>query len=145
MGGLLGGVFGERPRVQPVRMDRDIPAGPRTADAIKPGQRAIAIALKSAESRVLKLERYALSVRQVDVTCKDWLGTQEVERLNPRFRELLVKTAEDKLAGEEFDRLAKSAADAEQAFRQSIDEANLAGEILALPDDKDLDIDEKGH
>jgi hypothetical protein len=118
------------------RPDGDMPAGPLTADAIKPGQRAILIALESAEERLLKLEHYALSVSRVDAMHRDWIGTQKAERLNSRFREIVAKTAADELAAKEFERLTENAAEAARSFRMSVQEANLAGEILALPDAK---------
>jgi hypothetical protein len=42
----------------------------------------------------------------------------------------------DKLAAEEFNWLTERTSMAEQAFRQSIQEANLAAETLALPDER---------
>jgi hypothetical protein len=113
-----------------------VPAGPMTADAIKPGWQAIAIALESARSRLHRLERYALSVSKVDAAYRDWTGTQRAEGLHPRFREIVAKTAADELAVRELDRLTEKAAEAERGFRQSVEEAELAGGTLALPDDE---------
>jgi hypothetical protein len=110
-----------------------------TADVIKPQKQADAIVLESVTSSLLNLERYASWMKKVDVTYRDWIGAQKAERLNERYRNLLAKTAADKLAAEEFNRLAKRAAEAERAFRQSVHEANLAAEILALPNDEESD------
>jgi hypothetical protein len=117
----------------------DAQTGPMTADVIKPQKQADAIVLESVTSSLLNLERYASWMKKVDVTYRDWIGAQKAERLNERYRNLLAKTAADKLAAEEFNRLAKRAAEAERAFRQSVHEANLAAEILALPNDEESD------
>jgi hypothetical protein len=144
LGDLLGGFFVGGSEVQPTESVSDIPAGPMTADAIRPGQRAIVVALKSAESRLLKLERYALSVRKVDAMHRDWIGTQKAERLNQRFQDIVARTAADELAAKEFDRLTEKAAEAERSFHQSVEEADLAGETLVLPDDEDSGAGERG-
>jgi hypothetical protein len=128
-GDLLAGLLGGR-----AKRDAGTP-GPMTAAVLEPQKQALAMVLRSVTSRVENLERYASSVKAVGATYRDWIGAQEAERLNEPVRHALAETVRDKLAVEEFKRLTERAALAEQAFRHSIDEANLAGEILVLPDD----------
>jgi len=92
--------------------------------------------LSSMAVRVENLEHYASSVKKVDATYRDWIGSQEAGRLNDPVRDVLAEMVRDKLAAEEFNRLTERTSMAEHAFRQSIQEANLAAEILALPDEK---------
>jgi hypothetical protein len=89
--------------------------------------------------RVENLEHYASSVKKVDAAYRDWIGSQEAGRLNDPVRDVLAEMVRDKLAAEEFNRLTERTSMAEQAFRQSIQEANLAAETLALPDEKHSD------
>jgi hypothetical protein len=114
----------------------DLQPGPMTADGIKQYEKALAIALESVTSRVENLERYASTVKGAETTYKDWTGAQEVERLKERFLDLLANTARDEHAVEELKRLTERTTAAEQAFRDSVQEANLAAETLALPDEK---------
>jgi hypothetical protein len=111
-------------------------AGPMTSAVIRPQRQALERVLNSASSRVSNLERYASTVKAVDVTYKDWIGAQKAERLNDRVRNLYIRTVEDELAAQELNSLAERAAAAEQAFLQSLEEANLAAETLALPDEE---------
>jgi hypothetical protein len=113
----------------------EIQPGPQTAAVLEPQKQALAMMLRSMTSRVENLERYASSIKAVDATYRDWIGAQQAERLNQVFRDELAETMRDKLAAEELKTLSERAAMAEQAFHDSIDEANLAAEILALPAD----------
>ena len=105
-----------------------------TAAVLEPQKKALAIVLRSMTSRVENLEHYASSVKTVDRTYRDWIGAQEAERLNDAVRDVLAEALRDELAVEELRRLTERANIAEEAFRRSIYEANLAGETLALPD-----------
>jgi len=104
-----------------------------TAAVLGPQQEALVKVLASAASRVENLERYAQSVSAVDEARRDFIGAQEAELLNDSVRDLLAETAKDQLAVTELASLATKAAVAEQAFRRTIEEANLAAEILAFP------------
>jgi len=104
-----------------------------TEAVLGPQREALAMVLRSVTSRVENLEHYASSVKAVDRTYRDWLGAQKAERLNDSVRDALAEAVRDELAVEELRRLIDRAAAAELAFRESIHEANLAGESLALP------------
>lgn len=132
LGDLLDSFFGGRSRTNP----SEDPLGPETAAVLRPQQQALAMVLRSVTSRVENLEHYASSVKAVDATNRDFNGAQQAERLNESVRDLLANTVRDELAAEELKRLTERTAAAEQAFRDSIHEANLAAETLALPDDK---------
>jgi hypothetical protein len=110
--------------------------GPMTGAVLEPQQQALAMVLSSMTSRVENLEHYASSVQKVDATYRDWIGSQEAARLNDPVRDVLAEMVKDKLAAEEFNRLTERTSMAEQAFRQSVQEANLAAETLALPGKK---------
>ena len=111
--------------------------GPMTGAVLEPQQQALAMVLSSMTTRVENLEHYASSVKKVDATYRDWIGSQEAARLNDPVRDVLAEMVRDKLAAEELNRLTERTSMAEQAFRQSIHEANLAAETLALPGQKD--------
>lgn len=111
--------------------------GPMTDAVIGPQRRAIETVLRFAKSRVENLERYAASIKAVDATYRDWIGAQHAEGLNERVRDLLANTVKDELAAEELRTLTERTAQARGAFQESVREANLAAETLALPDEKD--------
>jgi hypothetical protein len=113
--------------------------GPMTGAVLEPQQQALALVLSSMTSRVENLEHYASSVKKVDATYRDWIGSQEAARLNDPVRDVLAEMVRDKLAAEELNRLTERTSMAEQAFRQSIQEASLAAETLALPGKKGND------
>jgi hypothetical protein len=73
----------------------------------------------------------------VDATHRDWIGAQHAEGLNESVRDLLANTVKDELAIEELRMLTERTAQAREALQESVREANLAAETLALPDDKD--------
>jgi hypothetical protein len=116
--------------------DRADQTGPMTAAVLGPQRRAIETALRSAKSRVENLERYAASVKAVDATYRDWTGAQHAEGLNEDVRDLLANTVKDELAAEELRTLTERTAQAKEAFQESVREASLAAETLALPDEK---------
>jgi hypothetical protein len=111
--------------------------GPMTGAVLEPQQQALAMVLSSMTTRVENLEHYASSVKKVDAAYRDWIGSQEAARLNDPVRDVLAEMVRDKLAAEELNRLTERTSMAEHAFRQSIQEANLAAETLALPGQRD--------
>jgi len=127
----LGSASGSAPN--PSHEGEPLTPGPMTGAVLEPQQQALAMVLSSMTSRVENLEGYASSVRNVDATYRDWVGSQEAERLNAPVRDVLAEMVKDKLAAEEFNRLTERTSMAEHAFRQSILQANLAAETLALP------------
>jgi hypothetical protein len=108
--------------------------GPMTGAVLEPQQQALAMVLSSMTSHAEKLERYSSSIKKVDATYRDWVGSQEAGLLNEPVRDVLAEMVRDTLAAEELNRLAERTSLAEQAFRQSIQEACLAAETLALPE-----------
>jgi hypothetical protein len=130
-----GTVSGRAPNRRHEREQRT--PGPMTGAVLEPQQQALAMVLSSMTTRVENLEHYASSVKNVDATYRDWIGSQEAARLNDPVRDVLAEMVRDKLAAEELNRLTERTSLAEQAFRRSIQEANLAAETLALPGQKD--------
>lgn len=111
--------------------------GPMTGAVLEPQQQALAMVLRSMTSHAENLERYASSIKKVDASYRDWMGSQEAGSLNDSVRDVLAEMVQDKLAVEELNRLAERTSLAEEAFRQSIQEAHLAAETLALPEQND--------
>lgn len=130
----LGAVSGKEPNPRHER--EQYTPGPMTGAVLEPQQQALTMVLSSMTSRVENLEHYASSVKKIDAAYRDWVGSQEAERLNGPVRDVLAEMVKDKLAAEELNRLTERTSMAEQAFRQSILEANLAAETLALPGKK---------
>jgi hypothetical protein len=128
---------GSLPKSEQVDPAEPATPGPMTGAVLQPQQQALAMVLSSMTVRVENLEHYASSVKKVDAAYRDWVGSQEAERLNGPVRDVLADMVKDKLAAEELNRLTERTSMAEQAFRQSIQEASLAAETLALPGQKD--------
>jgi hypothetical protein len=115
---------------------RNVQPGPMTADGSKQYEQVLAMALEWVTSRVENLEHYASTVKKAEATYRDWAGAQELERRKEELLDLLANTARDERAVEELKRLTERTIAAEQAFRQSVREANLVAETLALPDEE---------
>jgi hypothetical protein len=113
--------------------------GPMTGAVLEPQQQALAIVLGSMTTHAENLEHYASSIKKVDATYRDWIGSQEAGRLNDPVRDVLAEMVRDKLAAEELSRLAERTSLAEEAFRESIQEACLAAETLGLPEQDEQD------
>jgi hypothetical protein len=111
----------------------NVQPGPMTAEGIKQYEQDLAATLEWMTSRVENLQRYASTVKKAEATYRDWTGAQELERLKERFLDLRAGTARDELAVKELKALTERTAEAEQAFRESVQEANLVAETLALP------------
>jgi hypothetical protein len=107
--------------------------GPMTAAVLESHKRALTVAQDATTSRVTALERCAAQAEAADAAQRDWRGALKASELNDQYRDLVARTAADELAIAEITGLTEQAAAAEQVFRDSLHEAVLAAEALALP------------
>ena len=111
-------------------------AGPMTAAVLVSQNRAIAIARDATTARVLALELLAAQVAAAEAARRDWETSHRMAANNDRYLDLLARTAADQRATAEITGLAEQAAEAAQAFRETLQRATLAAEALALPESR---------
>jgi hypothetical protein len=94
--------------------------------------RALTIAREATTARIEALERFAVQVLSADDARRDWKRTMEVSDFNDeKYRELVARAAADDIAIVEVAGMTEQAA-AAQVFNDSLHEASLAAEALAL-------------
>ena len=108
--------------------------GPMTAAVLGSHQRALALAQDATVSRIKALECYAAQVHAADAAKRDWERALEISGLNDMYLDLVARTAGDEYAVTEITGLTRQAADAARVFRDSLDQASLAGAALTFPD-----------
>jgi hypothetical protein len=79
------------------------------------------------------LEHFAEQVTAADNAKHDWERAVEVSDFNEKYRDLVASTAVDEIAIAEIAGMTEQAAAAAQVFNDSLHEASLAAEALALP------------
>jgi hypothetical protein len=107
--------------------------GPMTAAVLDSHKRALMLALDATTSRISTLECYAAQLEAADAAKRDWQRAIEVYNLNDQYRDLVARTAADEHAIAEITSSTKQAATAAQLFRDSLHQANVTAEVLALP------------
>jgi hypothetical protein len=113
------------------RADRGV--GALTASVVDAQQRALDIALAGILSRITGLEQYAGQVTAADDARRDWQSALELSGLNDNYLDLVASTAADELAVAELGQLTDRAAITAQALRESLRQATVAAEVIALP------------
>jgi len=108
-------------------------AGPMTASVLLAQNRAVSIARDATTGRVLALELLAAHVAAADAARRDWEAAQRAAAKNDKYLDLVARTAADEHATTEISGLAEHAAEAAQALRETLQQATLAAEELALP------------
>jgi len=111
-------------------------AGPMTTAVLVPQYRAISIARDATTSRVLALESLAAQVAAAEAARRDWETAHRMAANNDKYLDLVARTAADQHAAAELTGLAEQAAEAAQAFRETLQRATLAAEALALPESR---------
>src|SRR5215469_4484555 len=101
-------------------------AGPMTTAVMVSQNRAISIARDATTARVISLELLAARL--------DWETAHRLAANNDKYLDLVARTAADQHATAEIAGLADQAAQAAQAFRETLQQATLAAEALALPE-----------
>jgi hypothetical protein len=109
-------------------------AGPMTTTILLSQNRAISLARDATTARVLSLEILAAQVAAADAARRDWETAHRMAANNDRYRDLVARTAADQHATMEIAGLAEQAANAAQALRETLQQATLAAEALALPE-----------
>ena len=109
-------------------------AGPMTTAVLVSQNRAISIARDATTARVLALELLAAQVAAAEAARRDWETAHRMAANNDKYLDLVARTAADQHATVEITDLAGQAAEAAQAFRETLQQATLAAEALALPE-----------
>jgi hypothetical protein len=111
-------------------------AGPMTTAVLVSQNRAISIARDATTARVLALESLAAQVAAAEAARRDWETAHRMAANNDKYLDLVARTAADQHATVEITDLAEQAAQAAQAFRETLQQATLAAEALALPESR---------
>ena len=109
-------------------------AGPMTTAILLSQNRAVSLARDATTARVLSLELLAAQVAAADAARRDWETSHRMAANNDKYRDLVARTAADQHATVEITGLAEQAAEAAQALRETLQQATLAAEALALPE-----------
>lgn len=108
-------------------------AGPMTTAILVSQNRAISIARDGTTARVLALELLAAHLAVAEAARRDWETAHRMAANNDRYLDLVARTAADQHAIAEIAGMAKRAADAAEAFHETLQQATLAAEALVLP------------
>jgi len=108
--------------------------GPMTATVLVSQNRAISMARDATTARVLGLELLAGHVAAAEAARRDWEGAHQAAAKNDKYLDLVARTAADQHANAEITGIAEQAAEAGQALRETLQQATLAAEALALPE-----------
>jgi hypothetical protein len=111
-------------------------AGPMTTAVLVSQNRAISIARDATTARVLALELLAAQVAAAEAARRDWETAHRMAANNDKYLDLVARTAADQHATVEITDLAEQAAEAAQAFRETLQQAALAAEALTLPESR---------
>ena len=109
-------------------------AGPMTTTILLSQNRAISLARDATTARVISLEILAAQVAAADAAQRDWETAHRMAANNDKYRDLVARTAADQHATMEISGLAEEAAEAARALRETLEQATLAAEALALPE-----------
>jgi hypothetical protein len=109
-------------------------AGPMTTTVLVSQNRAISIARDATTARILALELLAAQVAAAEAARRDWETAHQMAANNDKYLDLVARTAADQHATVEITDLAEQAAQAAQGFRETLQQAALAAEALALPE-----------
>jgi hypothetical protein len=123
----------EAKRRRLVRMTNEQIAG-RAGPVRQVRFRAISIARDATATRVQALELLAAQVATAEAARRDWETAHRLAANNDKYLDLVARTAADQQATVEITGLAEQAAEAAQAFRETLQRATLAAEALALPE-----------
>jgi hypothetical protein len=107
--------------------------GPMTTTVLVSQNRAISIARDATTARVLAIELLAAQVAAAEAARRDWETAHRMAANNDKYLDLVARTAADQHATLEITGLAEQAAEAGQAVRETLQQATLAAEALALP------------
>jgi hypothetical protein len=107
-------------------------AGPMTTAVLVSQNKAISIARDAITARVSAIESLAAQVAAAEAARRDWETAHRMAANNDKYLDLVARTAADQHATVEITGLAEQAAEAAQAFRETLQQATLAAQALAL-------------
>ena len=107
-------------------------AGPMTTQVLLSQNRAISIARDAITARVSAIEALAAQVAAAEAARRDWETAHRMAANNDKYLDLVARTAADEHAAVEITGLAEQAGEAAQAFRETLQQATLAAQALAL-------------
>lgn len=107
--------------------------GPMTATVLVSQNRAITIARDATAARVLSLELLAAHVAAAEAARRDWETAHRMAANNDKYLDLVARTTAGQHAAAEITGMTERAAEAAQAVRETLQQATLAAEALALP------------
>ena len=108
--------------------------GPMTTAVLASQNRAVSIARDAVTARVLGIELLAAHVAAAEAARRDWAAAHQAAGRNDRYLDLVARTAADEHAALQIEGMTEQAALAAQALRETLQQATLAAEALALPD-----------
>jgi hypothetical protein len=108
-------------------------AGSHMSAVMDPQRRVLAQAQDSAQSRVQAIEWYAEQMKAADRAQAEWESAMRLVALNDDFRELAARTAADEHVISELRQMTQRAEAASLVFQDTLAQAALAAEALALP------------
>lgn len=111
-------------------------AGPMTLNVLASQNEAITVARKATTARVLSLELLAAHVAAADAARQDWETAHKMAANNDKYLDLVARTAANEQATREITGMAEQASQAAQAVRETLQQAALAAEALALPESR---------
>jgi hypothetical protein len=85
---------------------------------------------------VAALEQLAAQVAVAEAARRDWETAHQMAANNDKYLDLVARTAADQHATAEITGFAEQAAEAAQVFRETLMQATLAAEALALPESR---------
>ncbi|HEY0935463.1 MAG TPA: hypothetical protein VGD91_17175 [Trebonia sp.] len=107
--------------------------GPMTATVLVSQNRAITIARDATAARVLSLELLAAHVAAAEAARRDWETAHRMAANNDKYLDLVARTTAGQHAAAEITGMTERAAEAVRAVRETLQQATLAAEALALP------------
>lgn len=107
--------------------------GPMTLTVAASQNRAIVMARDGIAGRVAALERLATQVAAAEAARRDWETAHLLAARNDKYLDLVARTAADERASAEISGLADQATEAARLMRETLEQATLAAEALALP------------
>jgi hypothetical protein len=107
--------------------------GPMTTTVLASQNRAITIARDAVTARVLGIELLAAHVAVAEAARLDWEAAHLAAARNDRYLDLVARTAADEHAALQIEGMTERAAQSAQALRETLQQATLAAEALALP------------
>ncbi|HEX3712855.1 MAG TPA: hypothetical protein VHV09_08670 [Trebonia sp.] len=110
--------------------------GPMTTAVLASQNTAISIARDAVTVRVLGIELLAAHVAAAEAARCDWEAAHQAAARNDRYLDLVARTAADQHAALQIEGMTERAAQAAQALRETLQQATLAAEALALPDSR---------